>query len=348
MMKALIVERDGRLSVRDVSMPKYNDYQALVKILACGICNGTDSKLIHRKFKGFGPDLYPLILGHEAVGRVVATGSKVKGFNTGDLVLLPFNDAIDGIYSGFGGFAEYGIVNDPVSMAAELPADPDLLGRAYAQTVLPAGMDPVEAVMVVTLREVLSSIRLFDIKENDSVVVFGCGPVGLTFIRQLYLLGVKPIIACDIDEAKVRQARELGAHAAYNNSQVDMREAVRKMVPGGVQFVIDAVGISAIINEAMGILCDHGRICCYGISPNLSYEIDWADAPYNWTLQFQQMPAKIDEYHAHNQVMAWVETGVIKLADYISEVVDFADILEAFRRLEEKKITKKSVVRFPE
>ena len=52
-MKTLVVEKDGSLSVREVSRPEYNECQALVKTLSCGICNGTDAKLFHQKFEGY-------------------------------------------------------------------------------------------------------------------------------------------------------------------------------------------------------------------------------------------------------------------------------------------------------
>ena len=51
-MRTLVVEKDGKLSIREVPKPKYNENQALVKMISCGICNGTDTKLIHRTFKG--------------------------------------------------------------------------------------------------------------------------------------------------------------------------------------------------------------------------------------------------------------------------------------------------------
>ena len=98
-MKTLVVEKDGSLSVKEVSRPEYNECQALVKTLSCGICNGTDAKLIHQKFKGYGPERYPLMLGHEAVGRVVEVGEKVTSYKVGDVVLLPFVDPQDGLDS---------------------------------------------------------------------------------------------------------------------------------------------------------------------------------------------------------------------------------------------------------
>ena len=89
-MKTLIVEKDGSLRRAEVPLPAYTEKQALVRTVACGICNGTDAKLIHRKFKGFEPEQYPVMLGHEGVGEVIAVGRDVVSYNIGDKVLLPF------------------------------------------------------------------------------------------------------------------------------------------------------------------------------------------------------------------------------------------------------------------
>ena len=75
-MKTLVVDKGGELSVRETKVPEYNECQALVKTLSCGVCNGTDLKLIQGSFKGFGEERYPLMLGHEAVGRVLKQGQR--------------------------------------------------------------------------------------------------------------------------------------------------------------------------------------------------------------------------------------------------------------------------------
>ena len=197
-----------------------------------------------------------------------------------------------------------------------------------------------------TLREVLSSIKRFGIKANDSIAVFGCGPVGLTFIKFLSLLGAHPIIALDIIDEKLEDAKSKGADYAFNSKDPAYKEKIREICPDGVKFVLDAVGVSAIINMAMPLLYDQGKICCYGISPNLSMEINWAEAPYNWQLQFQQFPSKVEEGEAHNQVMNWLKAGVIDLKDYISDYFDFKEILAAFEKLEKKQIAKKCIIRY--
>ena len=344
MMKTLIVEKDGSLAVKEVSMPEYNECQALVKTESCGVCNGTDGKLIHRNFKNFDESMYPIMLGHEAVGRVIEIGDKVTSFEVGDLVLLPFAGPIDGYECGWGSYSEYGVVCDPVAWdQTKYGPTPEC---AFGQTVLPADIDPVDASMVITLREVLSSIKRFGIDANDSVAVFGCGPVGLTFIKFMSLLGVHPIIALDIIDDKLEDAKKLGADYVFNSKDPDYEMKIREICPEGVKFVLDAVGVSQIINMAMPLLYDQGKICCYGISANLSYEIDWSRAPYNWQLQFQQFPSKVEEGQAHNQVMNWLKAGVIDLKDYISDRFDFADILEAFEKLEARQIAKKCIIRY--
>ena len=346
MMKTLIVEKDGTLSIREVSIPPYNECQALVKTLSCGVCNGTDAKLIHRKFKNFGPECYPLMLGHEGVGRIVEVGKQVTTFKVGDLVLLPFAGPLDGYECGWGAYSEYGVVCDPAAWdTSKYGAAPEC---AFGQTVLPADIDPTDAAMIITFREVLSSIKRFDIEANDSVVVFGCGPVGLTFIKFMSLLGVHPIIALDIIDEKLADAVQMGADYVFNSKDARYKDEIRAICPQGAKHVLDAVGITAIINMAMPLLCDQGKIGCYGISPNLTAEIDWTQAPYNWQLQFQQFPSKVEEGEAHHQVMNWLKAGVIDPKDYISDIYDFENILEAFDKLEKRQIAKKCIIRYKE
>ncbi len=344
-MKTLVVTETGKLEIREIPIPEIDDRQALVKMVCCGICNGTDAKLIHRSFKGFPEEVYPLMLGHEAVGRVVETGSAVTKYKKGDIVLLPFVDADRELYgelnSGWGGYSEYGVIHDegayPEGEAPEC---------AYAQTIVPEYVDPVDSTMIITLREVLSSIKRFGIKKGDRVAVFGCGPVGLTFIRFLKLLGVKELIAFDVVEKKLGDALEKGADHVFNSGTCDVKKEVRGICPEGVDYVLDAVGITAIINQGMGLIRDGGKICCYGISPKSSAEIDWSDAPYNWTLQFQQFPSKAEEGACTEQIYGWLKDGTIDLKDYISDYFPFSEVLTAFEKLEKRQISKKGIIVF--
>lgn len=346
-MKGLIVDQEGKLSIRELSKPKISEYQALVKVLSCGVCNGTDLKLIHRNFKNF--DTYPAVLGHEGVGKVVELGSKVKGFQLGDHVLLPFLEGMtDGYHSGWGAYAEYAVVNDWKAMAecgkgfgtAEFSEGP------YAQQVVPQSIDPVDASMIVTFREVLSATKRFGFTANSSVVIFGAGPVGLCFTKFSKLLGLGPVIVFDILDEKLKEATCMGADFVFNSTVVDVKEEVLKICPEGVDFSVDAVGINQLINQSMELVKYNGKICCYGISPKLGMELDWSRAPYNWTLQFVQWPSKQEEAEAHTQVINWIEMGVIRPKDFISDVIPFEQIIDAFKMVEEKQAKKKIIISF--
>ena len=343
-MKTLVVERDGRITVHEVNKPRYNEYQALVKTIACGMC-GTDIKLIHRTFKGFPESVYPIMLGHEGVGEVVEVGSKVKGLKVGDKVLLPFVDPdpenLPGLGSGWGALSEYAVVCDP---KAPWPGGaPDC---AFAQTVLDDDLDPVDATMIVTFREVLSNIRYFGIQPQDSVVVFGCGPVGLTYLKFMSLLGVKDLVACDILPEKLEQARNYGATHLINSKECDVRAEVRKLFPGGVDYVLDAAGSPAIVNQGMGLIKDRGSGLCYGVPEKEEVTIDFSPADYNWRVIYQQMPRKREEGEAHAQVVEWMRSGELNIKDFISDYFTFDQAVEAYQKLLDRKILKKGIITF--
>ena len=348
-MKALIIDNKGGLTIGEAPKPTINEFQALVKVMACGICNGTDTKLIRGKFKGFTYENdYPLVLGHESVGRVVEIGAKVSSYKVGDIVMIPYGSPSEGLNSAWGAYAEYAVVHDAkaLSNAGVAIGSESFPECAFGQNIVPTDIDPIDAVMIITLREVLSAIKTFGINANDSVAIFGCGPVGVTFIRFMSLLGIHPIIAFDIEDSKLDKALENGATYAYNSKKIDVTKCVRELCPNGVDFVIDAVGVNEIINQGFKIIRDRGSICCYGISSTSSMELDWTAAPYNWNICFQQMPSKIEEGEVHAQVLSWLRTGVIKLTDYISDYVEFEDVIDAFERLDRGEIKLKCVVKF--
>lgn len=349
-MKGLTVDAKGKLSIQELDMPVFNDCQALVKTKSCGVCSGTDLKLIHGTFKNF--DTYPAVLGHEAVGEVVAIGSRVKSMKVGDLVLLPFlEEANRGYYPGWGGYAEYAIVGDAQAYieSGKGIGSPHFQEGYLAQTVLRKSdkVDAVGASMIITFREVLSAIRRFDFQANKSVLIYGAGPVGLCFVRFAKLLGLKNVISVDIMEEKNHEARRMGADLVINSTKEDVVKKVKSIFPDGLDYIVDAVGINQLINQAMEMIAYNGKICCYGISPKLEMNLDWGKAPYNWSLDFIQWPSKKEEGEAHQQIMAWINLGVLDPYDFISDIIPFDNILHAFAVIEEKKPqTKKIVIQY--
>ena len=339
-MRTLIVEQDGSLGFCDIPKPTCGPKEAVVKMIAGGMC-GTDVKLIHKSFKGFPESIYPVMLGHEGVGEVVEIGADVKGYQLGDKVLLPFLGAVSDLESAWGAFSEYAIVTDHKAYEAG-KAPP----HSLAQTIVPSDIDPVDAVMIVTFREVLSAIRCFDIKAEDSVAVFGCGPVGLTFIKLLSLFGCRDIVAIDIAEEKLGEAKANGARRVLNGQTVDVTAEIRKDFPDGVRYVLDAVGLPSVINQAMPILADRGSVLCYGVLAKDEITINFSGASYNWNFICQQMPEKAEEAAADEQIIKWIQNGDLVIKDFISDYFSFDDAIQAFDKLLKREILKKGIIKF--
>jgi len=349
-MKSLVVDKNGVLSIKEVTIPTYGECQALVKLLSCGVCNGTDGKLIHRTFKNF--DTYPAILGHEGVGEVVEVGAKVTNLKIGDIVLLPFLEKeTDGYASGWGAYSEYAVVGDVEAYIKNGMGEGSRgFSEAYfAQNVIKPTdkVNPVNAAMIITFREVLSAMRRFGFKENKNVLIFGAGPIGLCFTKFSKLLGLQTVMTVDIADDKIKAAKEMGADYVFNSKTCDVNKEVKALFPKGVDFIVDAVGVNQLINQAMELICYNGKICGYGISAQLGMDLDWSKAPYNWSLDFVQWPSKKEEGEAHAQIMAWINLGVLNPDDFISHVFEFEDIIKAFELVEAREsTTKKIVIRF--
>jgi threonine dehydrogenase-like Zn-dependent dehydrogenase len=352
-MKALAVTKDHKLEIVEIPKPIIGDDCVLTKTLSCGVCNGTDTKLAHGAFKGY--DSYPCLLGHETIGEVIEVGKKVKQWKKGDRITLPYLEMNAGgkyqdteYYSGWSGYSEYTVARDWKAMA-EMGHGPGTKGfwdGYYTQKILPSDIDPIYGAMILTFREVLAACKKFGFGPEKSIVIFGAGPVGLTFTKFAKLLGARAVIVADIAGEKASDALAAGADSFINSKSNDVVAAAKELLPDGADFVLDAVGVNELINVAMRLVKDTGQICVYGISPVLEMKISWAEAPYNWGVKFLQFPVKAEEAAAHDQIITWVRMGILDLKDYVSHVLPFEKILDAFDMIERKVPVKKIVIKY--
>jgi len=345
-MKSLVTDGHGGLEIRDIARPLYNEYQALVKMESCGICLGTDTKIINGQFKGF--DQYPAALGHEGVGRVIELGSKVTSFSLGDRVLLPFlEEAIDGVSSGWGAFSEYAVIGDVRALLADGKGegDPQFSEAYFAQQIIPDHINSVDAAMIVTFREVLSALKRFNVQKGENLVIFGAGPVGLTFTKMAKLLGLGPVVVSVNRDEKIAEAKAAGADYVFNSSKVDIVQELKSLFPNGVDQTIDAVGSPEIINQSIKLVKYNGKICCYGVPKEQKMELDWSLSEYNWSLHFVQWPSKLEESLCHEQILEWIAEGDLVPSEYISDVVPFEGVIQAFTTAKQKNV-KKIIITF--
>jgi L-iditol 2-dehydrogenase len=256
-MLAAVAEEPGQLAVREVPMPTIDETECLVEILACGICNSTDHKLLHGQFRYKGPEAYPGLLGHEAVGRVIECGADVESFQVGDIVLRPGASYAPGAgpTSMYGGLAQYGKVRDPRH------------GGSPMHQLVPPELDPVDATMLVTLKETLSWLQRWPVRPHESVVVLGSGPVGLSFAWFARLLGCHPVLVLGQRDEPLQRALNMGLDAVINTRRDDPREVVNAWTNGqGADRVIEAIGDEAVLPLGLSLLSPHGRLGVHGIA----------------------------------------------------------------------------------
>lgn len=349
-MKAVIAERPGVVKVRQIPEPKItSDYMVKTKTLMCGIC-GTDKHILdgtlHMAVLGGHFESYPTVLGHESVGEVVELGRKVRSFKIGDRILKPCLFSIDGnISSTWGALSEYTIGLDYTAIVEDgiKDFDPFTVWASRLNQVVPPNISSENAVMIVTLAEVFSAMNRFGLARNCSLLIYGAGPVGLTFTQLAKLRGMGPIVVVSRTRRKLDLAKSLGADMALSANEVPAR--AREVVGAkGFDFVVDAAGSLEALQESLGLIGFNGKICEYGIAPDTQAKFDWLKAPDNWTLQFIQLPNMEEAQAVFKEVISLVESGAVDPMKIVDKVLHVDHTDEAMRLAEEGAL--KIIVKF--
>jgi threonine dehydrogenase-like Zn-dependent dehydrogenase len=334
-MRAVAVVEPNRVELVDVGRPQPGPYQALVRTELAYLCNATDGKLVAGHFPGV--DTYPLMLGHESAGIVQAVGTKVRNFKIGDRAIggLVFQFDDPQYHSGWGGFCEYTLCNDHDAMVADGVADAEHGWFECYEIQRPVDDDisPEAAGLLCTWREVYGGFGDFQLSEGDDILVFGAGPVGLSFVKFAKLLGLGYVGVVDPVARKRARAATMGADRVF-----DPDENLKCVVDErGKPFdaVIDAVGLPAITNAALPLIKMGGTIGIYGVIAEKTITIEKAQGPYNFHLAVHQWPTRHRERAAQGPLCDWIRAGRLRPEDFITHefpVERINDALEAVRR----------------
>lgn len=347
-MKSLVVENDGSVSICQVPVPNIKDYEMLVRVQASAIC-GTDMKILHNALKGYSN--YPTILGHEGVGVVTQVGCKVKNLQVGDSVIMPLIFGNCGeFYSTFGAMSEFAVAGDAAALVDDgVPFDEVQAYTAYvAQNKIPGEIDPVAATMIITFREVYSTMKRLGFRKGQSIVIYGAGPVGLTFIKFAKIMGLSPVVSVDIADEKREQALLVGADVFLNSKTVALDEQIREMFPNGVDILLDAAGVADLINTNVKLVKEFGQVCVYGVTAKNELNFNWQKSPYAFDLRFVQWPSKHEESSVHNEIVALMLSGKLNGQDFISQVYPFEQAPAAIEFFKSGRNSKKIVLKMPD
>jgi S-(hydroxymethyl)glutathione dehydrogenase/alcohol dehydrogenase len=266
-MKAAVFHKVGHISVDTVDDPRIEQPDDIIlQITSTAIC-GSDLHI----YDGFVPQLRDEVLGHEFMGIVVETGPAVKHLKKGDRVVVPFTIACGQCFFCQQGFHPNCEHTNPQKYG---PAG-DLLkekgGGMFGYTDLYGGYNGGQAEYVrvpkanagpklipddFTDEQVLfltdifptgwSAVKWGKVKEGDSVVIFGSGPVGLMAQKAAWVHGAKRVIAVDPLKYRLDKAKAVNNVDVLDANDDDLIDQIRDLTDGrGADVAIDAVGMEA-------------------------------------------------------------------------------------------------------
>ena len=281
-MHALVYHGPGSRAWEEVPDPVIVDpTDAIVRVDVSTIC-GTDLHIL----KGDVPEVTPgTILGHEAVGTVVETGSAVTTVAPGDRVLVSCITACGrcrfckeghyGLCTGGGGWI-FGHTID--GLQAELARVPFADTSVYK---LPEGLTPEDVIFLADILPTAYEVGVLNggVRPGDTVAVVGAGPIGLAAIMTAKLFTPSKIVAVDLAAARLEKAREFGADVTVDNSVEDPIARVMELTNGlGVDVAIEAVGVPETFELCTAIVRPGGRVANVGVhghSATLHLETLW-------------------------------------------------------------------------
>jgi L-iditol 2-dehydrogenase len=265
-MRAGVYREKGVVRVEEVPVPEVSDGEVLIKVAACGIC-GTDIKKIFQRY--VEP---PQILGHELAGTVVAVGRGVTKWKPGDRVMsfhhIPCGACFycqnrlfsqcqqyktTGLTGGFtpngGGFAQY------------VKAMPWVAERGII--ALPDSVSFEEATFIEPINTIVKAVQKARVTAGESVLILGCGPIGLQLLMISKLQGANVYTSDPIAQRRAKSLT-LGAIESFGPCNGKLIDEIQARTAGrGADAVLVAVAHPAVVGDALGAARPGGRILLF-------------------------------------------------------------------------------------
>ena len=327
-MRAILVEEFGVVpTVQDVPAPEPQAGGVVLKVEATGLCRSD-----WHGWQGHDSDIVlPHVPGHEVAGTIAAVGDGVTSWKVGDRVTAPFICACgeceqcregnhqvcpNQLQPGFnywGSFAEYVALPFAEVNLIRLPDELDFDTAA--------GLGCRFATSYRAIRQVGR------VAAGESVVIFGCGGVGLSAVMIAAALEAR-VIAVDTNPAALSLATSYGAADTLQASPTVVQE-IRELTSGGAHVTMDALGSNDIVQQALQSLRPRGRHLQVGLLPSgvqldvsrlIAQELEW--------LGSHGMPA-----HAYPEMLALVASGTLHPAALITRTIPLDQVPAALDAL---------------
>ncbi len=263
-MRAVFMDGVERIELREAPIPEPGDGEALLKVHACSVC-GSDIKIYRH---GNTRLRYPVIVGHEIAGEVVAVGNGVEAVSAGDRVAVgadvpgvwntnvPGKDSYIDYATGHefdGGFAEYMLLNRRMLEFGPVTHIPDHLGYD-------------EAALAEPLACAIKGLDFGRFGRGKSICVVGLGPIGCMILELAQAYGASRIFAAQRSRGRLETARRFAPDARFVCTQdEDPVEAIMRETGGrGVDMVITTSGSVEAHRQAIHMVGHLGYVNLFG------------------------------------------------------------------------------------
>jgi Threonine dehydrogenase and related Zn-dependent dehydrogenases len=329
-MKAAIFDGPGKLSLKDVPIPRPGPGEMLLKIGSNTVC-GTDVRIL-RGEKTAGIDK-GVILGHEISGYVEDIGPGVTNFSKGDLVgIVPsvacgyceycqrgvenlcLNARIFG-YAIDGGLAEYILIPSfVVERGGAIKADPTL--------------SAVEVSLAEPLGCVLNGARNYHLNPGETALILGAGPIGLLHLQVAKLSGASQIIMSDPSPIRRQKAEQLGATHVVDPAATDVTEYVRHETQGlGADVAIVCIGKGPLLSQAMSCVRKRGRVSAFaGFEKGSTTAIDPNLIHYG---ELEIVGASNASRYDHGRALRLISEGKVNVKELHTHTFPLTEVIEA-------------------
>jgi Zn-dependent alcohol dehydrogenase len=347
------------LRIEELVLPDPGPTQVVIKQFASGICHSQ----LHQMHR---PRQSPVILGHESTGVVLKTGSDVSHLKEGDTVLVTWvpRNAVAASAPPVRATLQ---VSDGEAQSENVFtwADHTLADQQYVVKVdpeIPTDVTSIIGCAVMTgAGAVINTAR---VQPGQSVAIFGVGGVGLSAVVGARVAGANPIIAVDLDDAKLEFARRFGATHGVNAGREDPVQAIHALTTlegqytifqtpvSGVDFAFDCIGIKTTMEQIVPACRtgrfgarDGGTAVLVGV-PTGNVELNAIDVLLHEKHFIGSIGGSCAPDRDFPRFLEWLENGDLDLGAMVTRRYSLEKINEATQALEQGRISGRAILEF--
>tara|TARA_Y100001970_G_C14258003_1_gene877041 strand:- start:163 stop:1200 length:1038 start_codon:yes stop_codon:yes gene_type:complete len=330
-IKALVKKENAEgLSMEDVPMPVlYND-SVLIKVKKTGIC-GTDLHIYNWDEWAKKTLTLPMVIGHEFCGVVCDKGKDVKNIQINDRV-----SAEGHIVCGFCRNCRAGkghLCRNTKGIGVQIPG-------AFAEYIcvpetnvikIPNNINDDVAAIFDPLGNAFHTALSYQIIGED-ILITGAGPIGIMAAKVCQVIGARKIILTDINDERIKLAKNLGIKLSYNSKQNNLKSIMQQNnMKEGFDIGLEMSGSKEALNDMIKVMNNGGKIAILGIAPT-SFEVNWNEIIFKM-LQIKGIYGR-EMYETWYKMIALVQSG-LNIENIITHKFHFTDFEKAFKIMEE-------------